>query len=101
MIPDTADTGLSRATVLPFPLRLVDGGTLSTVGEAIDYIAKLSEERRTHSHWRVTIKMFEITLREPTYLRAATMSLQTALAMDGLLGDMQTIGFRGLAILGL
>lgn len=78
--------GLSRASNLPFAIRIVDGAQITFVGEAADLLSALSEESREKSYWRVAIRMSDIALREPTYLKAATISLQTALLLDGRLG---------------
>ena len=47
-----------------------------------------TEEQRETSHWSIAIRMMDHALKEPTYLKTATLSLQTALAMDGLLDHM-------------
>lgn len=82
------DTQLARASVLPFELALIDGRAITTVGQAADYLSVLSEERRQKNHWRLAIRMLDAAFREPAYLKAASMSLQTALVMDGLLSNI-------------
>ena len=70
---------------LAFPLTLTDGKTIETVGEAANYFAHLSLDRRDLSHWKVAIRMLNNALKEPTYLKTATISLQTAFMLDGIL----------------
>ena len=55
------------------------------IGDAANYVGKLSEEQRERSHWVVAIRMLDHALREPRYLKTATISFQTALAMDSVL----------------
>lgn len=74
---------LSRTSTLPFELGLTDGRTIRTVGEAADFLSALAEDQRQRNHWRIAIRMLDNAFREPAYLMAATMSLQTALVMDG------------------
>jgi hypothetical protein len=78
-------TEIKSQTAIPIALQLVDGRILRSVGEASEYFSGLSQDQRERPHWRVAIGMFAHTMREPAYLKAATMSLQTALLMDGLL----------------
>jgi hypothetical protein len=78
-------SGLTIISPLPFPLRLVDGTTVAMIGDAANYLGKLSEEQRARTHWVVAIRMLDHALREPRYLKTATISFQTALAMDGVL----------------
>jgi len=61
---------------------LEDGRTIGLIGEAANYIGSLSEEQRGQYHWIVAIRMLDHALKEPCYLRTATLSFQTALAMD-------------------
>jgi len=81
---------LSWSSDLSFSIPVIDYPTITTVGDAAAYLATLDEERRQRNHWRVAIRMLDIALREPSYLRAATMSFQTALLMDGLTGPIQS-----------
>jgi hypothetical protein len=73
---------------LAFPIVLADGKTVSEVGEAADLFEALTEVQRNSGHWSIAIRMLDHALIEPTYLKTATLSLQTALAMDGLLDHM-------------
>jgi len=76
---------LTTISPLAFPLQLADGTTIAMIGAAANYIGKLSEEQRARYHWIVAIRMLDYALTEPRYLKTATISLQTALAMDGVL----------------
>jgi hypothetical protein len=74
---------LTVISPLSFPLALVDGTTIKLVGDAAKYLARLSEDQRERYHWIVAIRMLDHALTEPRYLKAATMSFQTALTMEG------------------
>jgi hypothetical protein len=76
---------ITNHTPISFALRLMDGRTLRLVGEVGQFFADLSQDQRSLSHWQVAIRMFAHAMSEPAYLKAATMSLQTALLLDGLL----------------
>lgn len=76
---------LSGLSPLTFPITLTDGTTIETVVDASRYFAGLSREQRAKHHWHVAIKMLEYALREASYLKAATMSLQTAFLLEGML----------------
>ena len=79
---------LGRRSALAFPIVLADGKTVSEVGDVADLFEALSEDQRRSSHWSIAIRMLDQALIEPAYLKTATLSLQTALAMDGLLDHM-------------
>lgn len=79
----------TRDTDLSFPIQTLDGQTLGTVRDAAELFASLSSDDRQKNHWRVAIRMLDAAIREPAYLKAATMSLQTALAMDARIDRMQ------------
>jgi len=82
------EVALERASPLTFPIALADGMTVATVGDAANLFAALNEERRDANHWRIAIRMMDHAIREASYLKAATLSLQTALAMDGRLDHL-------------
>jgi hypothetical protein len=84
--------GLTNSSTISFPLTLKGGQTIRTVGDAADYVSSLSAEQRERNYWSVAIKMFKHAIEESNYLTAATMSLQTALLMDGLLESPLTVG---------
>jgi len=77
--------GLERHSALAFPIVLADGRTISEIGEVAALFDSLTEAQRNSSHWSIAIRMLDHALREQAYLKTATLSLQTALAMDGLL----------------
>ena len=79
---------LDRASALTFPIALSEGQTIATVGDVARLFETLTETQRDSSHWSIAIRMMDHALKEPTYLKTATLSLQTALAMDGLLDHM-------------
>ena len=60
------------------------GQVIETVGDAASYFGTLTEEKREHGHWRIAVRMLNHALDQPAYLKTATMSLQTALVLDGL-----------------
>ena len=81
---------VTNATPLAFTLELRGGKTIAKVGEAADYFSSLTQDQREASHWKVAIRMLNNAIKEPSYLRAATMSLQTAFLLDGLLDSAHT-----------
>ena len=82
---ETNHPSLERHSALAFPITLADGRTISEIGDVVDLFGALTEAQRNSSHWSIAIRMLDHALREETYLKTATLSLQTALAMDGLL----------------
>ncbi len=87
MAQEFALSGLSNNSRLSFPLTLTDGTVIATVGEAATFFSRLPLEQRDTSHWTIAIRMLNNALKEPTYLKTATMSLQTALILEGLLAS--------------
>jgi hypothetical protein len=81
---------LSNNSPLPFTLELEDGRTLTKVGDAAAYFSSLTPGQREASHWKIAIRMLNNALKEPSYLNAATMSLQTALMLDRNLASAHT-----------
>jgi hypothetical protein len=78
-------SGIERHSALSFPIVLADGRTIAEIGDVADLFDELTEAQRNSSHWSIAIRMLDHALREEAYLKTATLSLQTALAMDGLL----------------
>jgi hypothetical protein len=76
---------INSASPLPIALTLNDGTTLATVGNAGTYLSGLSEDQFQKHHWKVAVKLLDSALKEPRYLYAANVTLQTALVLDGLL----------------
>nr|WP_249159508.1 hypothetical protein [Bradyrhizobium tropiciagri] len=64
-----------------------DGRTLATVGDAADYLSRLNVDQRERSYWKTAIMMFNNAMREPRYLRIATINLRSALVYDRLVDD--------------
>jgi len=81
---------VNNATSLSFTLELRDGTSIAKVGEAADYLAGLTPDQRDAGHWKVAIRMLNNAIKEPSYMRAATMSLQTAFMLDGTLDSAHT-----------
>jgi len=84
------DLGPTRETRLPFVIELVDGSTIATMGDVEAYFRNLNDDQREAPHWAIAVRMFAQAMTEIGYLRAATLSMQTALAMDGLLTRMKS-----------
>ena len=83
---------LNNSTPLPTTLELADGRILARVGDVAACFSRLTDEQRATSHWTIAIRMFNNALKEPSYLRAATLSLQTALLLDGNLASARSSG---------
>jgi len=81
---------VNNATSLSFTLELRDGTSIAKVGEAADYLAGLTPDQRDAGHRKVAIRMLNNAIKEPSYMRAATMSLQTAFMLDGTLDSAHT-----------
>ncbi|MCC8937545.1 hypothetical protein CI1B_54020 [Bradyrhizobium ivorense] len=81
---------LEKRSPLAFPITLKDGRTLATVGDAADYMSALSLDQRERSYWRTAIMMFNNAMREPSYLKIATINLRSALVYDRLVDDSGT-----------
>ena len=79
---------LEKRSPLAFPITLKDGRTLATVGDAADYLSALNVDQRDRSYWKTAILMFNNAMREPSYLRIATMNLRSALVYDRLVDDV-------------
>jgi hypothetical protein len=82
--------GPTRDTQLPFVIELLDGSEVATMGDVESCFRDLTDDQREANHWAVAVRMFANAMTEPAYLKAATLSLQTAFAMDGLLTRMDT-----------
>jgi hypothetical protein len=76
---------LDKTSALPIPLALIDGKTLATIGDAGACLSRLSPEQLEKHHWKVAIKLLDSALKEPRYIYAANVTLQTALILDGLI----------------
>ena len=75
-------------TPLAFPLRLKPfyiPQTISTLGEATRFLSELPEETRQRGCWKIAIGTLAAAVREPRYIKTATLSLQAALAIERML----------------
>jgi len=75
-------------TPLAFPLRLKPfyiPQIITTLGEATRFLAELPEETRQRGYWKIAIGTLAAAVREPRYIKTATLSLQAALAMERML----------------
>ena len=84
--------GLTVSSPLAFSLTLNYGQVIETVGDAAAYFVTLSAEQLGQHHWKVAVRMLDNALNQPTYLRTATMSLQTALLIEGILASPLSVG---------
>jgi hypothetical protein len=71
---------------------LIDGREIATIRDASLFFATLTPVQRDESHWRIAIRMLGNAVKHPTYMRAATTSLQTALVVERLLVSPLTAG---------
>jgi hypothetical protein len=71
---------------------LIDGRKIATIRDASLLFATLAPEEREESHWAVAIRMLANAVKQPTYMKAATVSLETALVIEGLLVSPRTAG---------
>jgi thiamine phosphate synthase YjbQ (UPF0047 family) len=83
---------LANTSPLAFTLTLTDGREIETLKDASLFFATLTPEQREASHWNIAIRMLGNALKQPTHLKAATISLQTALVIDALLASPMTVG---------
>jgi hypothetical protein len=81
---------LERNSRLAFPITF-KGETLETVGEATDLFAKLSPEQIDRHYWHRAVIMMHVAIKCRQYLKAATINLQTAVAMDFDLPDRRRL----------
>jgi len=75
---------VTSTSPLSFTLHLTDGRTIRTFGEAVAFVGSLSAEERSRTHWELSHRMLQRCLESPDFLHAATISLRSALLMDGL-----------------
>jgi hypothetical protein len=79
-------TGLLSTTPLAFELVCKDG-VVATLGDAVGVFAELTPEQRDTHWWTAAIHMINTAIKEPRYLTAATITLQTALRLSGMLAQ--------------
>jgi hypothetical protein len=75
-----------RTTPLAFEL-VCKGTVLKTLGDAVRVCGELTPEQREEDCWRVAIHTLNNAVKEPQYIKAATITLQTALNLSGLLAQ--------------
>jgi hypothetical protein len=80
------ETGLISTTALAFELACKHT-TLRTIGDAVRLYGELTPEQREEFFWRVAIHTLNSAIKEPRYLTAATITLQTALNLSGMLAE--------------
>jgi hypothetical protein len=71
--------------LLAFDLICKDDTTLVTIGDAVRMISFFTPEQREEYYWRNAIYMLNTAIKEPSYITAATVTLQTALTLSGML----------------
>jgi hypothetical protein len=75
-------------TALAFSIPMKSGQVLATVGDAIDFVGRLPQERLARHYWYRAVVMLNTALKSPHFL--ATINLQAAAAMDFLLSEAAT-----------
>lgn len=75
---------MNSTTPLAFDLVCKDG-IATTLGDAVRVFGALTPEQRGQHCWTVAIYMINTAIKESRYLTAATISLQTALNLSGML----------------
>jgi hypothetical protein len=80
------ETGLISTTPLAFELVCKDR-VVATVGDAVGVFGELTPVQHEQHCWKVAIHMLNSALKEPRYLTAATITLQTALNLSGMLAE--------------
>jgi hypothetical protein len=72
----------------PLAFELVCRGTvLKTLGDAVRACGELTPEQREEYCWRVAIHNLKNAIKEPRYIKAATVTLQTALNLSWMLAQ--------------
>jgi hypothetical protein len=61
--------------------------TLATIGDALRMFGELTSEQRETYWWSAAIHMLNNAVKEPRYITTATITLQTALTLSGLLAQ--------------
>jgi hypothetical protein len=71
-------------TPLAFEL-ICKEGVVATLGDAVRVFSELTPDQRDTHWWTTAIHTVNIAIQEPRYLTAATITLQTALRLSGML----------------
>jgi hypothetical protein len=70
----------------PLAFKLVTTqGTLETLGDAVTMIGLMTPEQRQTHWWKRSLYTLHTAVKEPAYINAATLTLQTALTLSGML----------------
>lgn len=75
---------LMSSIPLAFPLICTDR-TLVTMGDAVRLCSEMTPEQREEYGWKLAIHMLNTAIKEPRYITAATITLQTALTLSRML----------------
>lgn len=67
-------------------------GVVATVADAVELFGKLTPDQHDQHCWKVAIHMLNTAIKEPRYLAAATLTLQTALNLSGMLAEPPVVG---------
>jgi len=78
---------LQRDSALAFSIPIKSGQVLATVGDAIDFVGRLPQERLARHYWFRAVVMLNTALKSPHFLTTATINLHVATAMDFLLSE--------------
>jgi hypothetical protein len=71
-------------TPLAFPL-VCKETVVDTLGDAFRLLSELTPDQRDQFHWRNAIHTLNTATKEPRYITTATITLQTALVLSGML----------------
>ena len=78
------ETELISTTPLAFEL-VCKGTVLKTLGDAVRVCGELTPEQREEYCRRAAIHTLNNAIKEPRYIKAATITLKTALNLSGML----------------
>src|SRR5450432_4123282 len=86
----TPEKGARSISATPLIFELVcKDGVVATVGDAVGVFGELTPDQHEQHCWKVAIQTLNSAIKEPRYLAAATISLQTALMLSGMLAPAQ------------
>jgi hypothetical protein len=73
---------------IPLAFKLVCKSTrLYTVRDAVRLVAELTPEQREMYWWKNASRALNSATKEPQYVKVATLTLQTALTLSGMLAQ--------------
>jgi hypothetical protein len=61
--------------------------TLATIGDALRLFGALTPQERDAYYWNAAMHMLNNAIKEPRYMATATITLQTALNLSGMLAQ--------------